>query len=369
MQTEANDLLTRAERVEVGPRRGGEGSRSAVAAAATPEARQVVESVRDLLAGAERREPFKPVETRSGVAFERVWIENEPFIVKYLHLDDDFTMRASGDLACRPLRAWAAGLFDVAPHTIDHAVVGAAGGVGRNGSGCAFLMRDVSPYLAPPGDEPFPEDQHASFLEHLAAMCASTWGWQDDLGMMPYEARWGLFGMAAIEGERRLGWPEAVPRIAASGWERFVALAPKAVAAGVTELLRDVTPLADSLRSTPSCFLHGDWKASNLGTGPDGRTVLIDWVYLGEGPACHEIGWYLALNRSKLPAGHTKERTIDDFRAALERQGVSTAEWWDRQLHLALLGTVVEFGWEKALGDEEELAWWCDAAAHGLQLL
>ncbi|HUP70773.1 MAG TPA: hypothetical protein VM142_13300 [Acidimicrobiales bacterium] len=341
----------------------------AEAVAATLAARQVAESVEELLAGAQQREPFNPVETRSSVAFEKVRIENEQFIVKYVHLDDDFTMRASGDLACRPLRAWEAGLFDVAPQAIDHAVVGAAGGVGRNGLGCAFLMRDVSPYLVAPGDDPFPEDQHARFLDHLAAMCASTWGWHDDLGMMPYGARWGLFGMAAIEGERQLGWPEAVPRIAADGWERFLALAPRAVGAGVDELLHDVTPLTDALRSTPSCFLHGDWKASNLGTGPDGRTVLIDWVYLGEGPACHELCWYLALNRSRLPPGHTKEGAIEDFRAALERHGVTTSEWWDRQIHLALLGTLVEFGWEKALGDEAELAWWCEAAAQGLELL
>lgn len=337
--------------------------------AATSRSRPVAESVEELLAGAERREPFQPVETRSGVTFEKVWIENEPFVVKYVHLDDDFTMRASGDLACRPLRAWAAGLFDVAPDAIDHAVVGAAGGVGRNGSGCAFLMREVSAYLVPPGDDPFPEDQHERFLDHLAAMCASTWNWRDDVGMMPYGARWGFFGAAALEGERQLGWPEPVPRIAAGGWERFFALAPKPVGTGVGELLHDVAPLASALRSTPSCFLHGDWKASNLGTGPDGRTVLIDWVYLGEGPACHEIGWYLALNRSKLPAGRTKERAIEDFRIALERHGVSTAEWWDRQLHLALLGTLVQFGWEKALGDEDELAWWCDTAARGLELL
>lgn len=331
--------------------------------------RPVAASLDELLAAAERREPFLPPATRSGVDFERVWIDGEQMIVKYVHLDHDFTQRVSGDVGCRALRAYEAGLFDVAPHAIDHAVVGAAGGVGRNGWGCAFLMRDVSAHLAPGGAEPFGDDEHLGFVDHMAALCAATWGWRDELGLLPYAARWGYFGAAAIDGERHLGWPERVPEIAADGWERFFAVAPRRVADGVGELHREAAPLAAALATTPSCFLHGDWKASNLGRAPDGRTILIDWMYVGEGPACHEIGWYLALNREKVPAGHTKERVLDDFRAALERHGVDTGDWWDRQLHLALLGTLVEFGWEKALGDDRELAWWCGAAEAGLDLL
>lgn len=341
------------------------------AAAITPRLvpRPVAGSVDELLARPTRREPFVPVQARSTVGFERVWVDGEPHVVKYVHLDGDFTMRVSGDIGCRVLRAWQAGLFDVAPTAIDHAVVGAARGVGRNGWGCAFLMRDVSAHLVPPGDAPFPEPQHLAFLDHLAAMCAATWGWRDDLGLLPYDARWAYFGVAAIDGERSLGFPERVPRVAASGWERFRSLAPRAIGSAVDELRRDCAPLAAALRTTPSCFLHGDWKASNLGTAPEGRTLLIDWMYVGEGPACHELAWYLALNRAKLPAGHTKERVLDDFRAALERHGVATEPWWERQLALALLGAVVEFGWEKALGDPAELAWWCDAARDGLRWL
>lgn len=336
---------------------------------ARPAPRPVASSVDELLAGADRREPFHPVEARSGVAFERVRMGGEPFVVKYVHLDDDFTMRVSGDVGCRTLRAWAAGLYDVAPAAIDHAVVGMAAGVGRNGWGCALLMRDVSAHLVPPGDDPFPEDQHLAFLDHLAAMSAATWGWRDDLDLLPYGARWEFFGASAIEAERRRGWPEPVPRIAAGGWERFSTVAPARIAAVVGELRHDAAPLATALAATPSCFLHGDWKAANLGTTPGGRTLLLDWMYLGEGPACHELAWYLALNRARLPAGHTKERAIDDFRAALERNGVATAGWWDRQLGLALLGALVEFGWEKALGDEDELRWWCGRAEEGIGLL
>lgn len=337
----------------------------------TPAVPKLAGSVDELLAIAERREPFVNPDGRSSSAFERVWIEGVPHIVKYVHLDHDFTMRVSGDVASRTVRAWEAGLLDSAPQLVDHATVGAALGGGRNGWGAALLMRDVSAELLPLGDHPIPADHHERFLDHVAGFCAATWGWHDDPdtgpGLMPYATRFALFGYAALEGERGLGWPERVPKIAEEGWLRFAERAPADLARLIDELWRDVSPLIDALTETPSCFLHGDVKASNVGTAADGRTVLIDWAYVGEGPACHELAWHLALDRSRLPV--SKEATIDAFRAALERHGIDTADWWDRQLGLCLLGALVEFGWEKALGDEDELAWWCDAARAGVDWL
>lgn len=329
--------------------------------------RTVVGSVDELLAGVARREPFVPDGARATVAFERVWIDGAAHIVKYLHADDDFMLRALGDLGSRTLRAFEAGLFDAASDVIDHAVVGAARGTGRNGWGYALLMRDVSADLASINDDPFPLDQHRRFVDHLAGMCASTWNWRDDIGLAPYAARWTMTSPATIEADQAARARERIVPIIREGWAKFAGLAPHDVAGGVDALRHDVFPLTDALATTPSCFLHGDWKASNLGTAADGRTVLIDWVYLGEGPACHELGWYLALNRQKLPA--PKEQVIADFREALEGHGVATAGWWERQLALALLGTVVEFGWEKALGDDAELAWWFDRARAGLACL
>ncbi len=328
---------------------------------------RLARSVDELLAHVERREQFVNPDGRSAAAFERVWIEGDPHVVKYVHLDHDFTMRVSGDVGCRPVRAWAAGLLDSAPALVDHAIVGAALGHGRNGWGAALLMRDVSGDLLPGGDGPIPADRHATYIDHLAGFCASTWDWHDDPGsgpgLLPYAARWAWFGHAALDGERALGWPERVPRIADDGWRQFGEQAPAGLARLVDDLRRDPTPLATALRRTPSCFLHGDVKASNSGAAADGRTVLIDWAYVGEGPACHELTWHLALDRSRLPI--TKEATIDLFRAALEGHGVATDGWWDRQLGLCLLGGVVQFGWEKALGDDDELAWWCRAAEAG----
>lgn len=328
-------------------------------------------SVEELLAGAERREPFVNPDGRSAAAFERAWFDGVPHVVKYLDLDADFTMRVSGDIGCRPVRAWASGLLDAAPGLVDHAIVGAATGHGRNGWGAALLMRDVSGDLLPAGAGVLPAEEQAAFLDHLAGFCAATWGWHDDPetgpGLLAYPDRWAWFGVAALEGERALGWPEAVPRVAATGWERFAERAPADLAGLVGALRSDVAPLAGALRATPSCLVHGDVKASNRGRAKDGRTVLVDWAYVGEGPACHELAWHLALDRSRLPA--SKEATAESFREALEHRGVDTGGWWERQLALCLLGALVQFGWEKALGDEDELQWWCAAARAGARLL
>jgi hypothetical protein len=45
---------------------------------------------------------------------------------------------------------------------------------------------------------------------------------------------------------------------------------------------------------------------------------------------------------------------------------VATGEWWDEAVALELLGCMVQFGWEKALGGHgDELAWWEEWALRG----
>jgi hypothetical protein len=329
--------------------------------------RPLASSVEELLVGATRREAMLTGDSKSGARFERVTIDGEPYIVKYLHVDNDWIMRSTGDLACRPVTVWQTGILDRLPSCIDHAVVGAATGLGRNGWGAALLMRDMAPWLVPEGDGPVPLDQHLRFLEHMAALHASFWGWYDVVGLTPELHRFAEFSRDNMILEGARGWPDAVPRLIVDGWTRYRSVAPK-VADAVLALAADPTPLASALRSCPRTFLHGDWKMGNLGSRPDGTTVLLDWAMPGEGCPTLELAWYLALNAAKLP--QSKEDTSEAYRVALESQGIATSSWWDRALDLALLAGSVWFGWEKALGGSgPELTWWVERAEVGLARL
>jgi hypothetical protein len=325
-------------------------------------------SLEELLAGVTERRPLVASDAKSGAALERVVIEGEALVLKHLHPDDDWTMRGFGDLGCGPLLVWTSGLLDAVPECIDHAVVGAASGLGRNGWGAALLMRDVGSHLIPEGDAPVSPAAHHQLLDHLAELSATFWEPAPAAlpDLLPLENRYSAFGPGSIAVEQELGSRAEVPELARHGWEEFRRRAPREVASLVDALRHDLDPLVLALRRTPATFLHGDWKMGNLGLA-GARTVLLDWTYPGIGPVCHELTWYLSLNRSRLP--EPKETAAERLRAALEARGVATAPWWGVQLPLCLLGGLVQFGWEKALGDDDELAWWCDRAREGARWL
>ena len=130
--------------------------------------------------GRRDREPLTSSDSKSGGHLERVVIDGERYIVKHVHVDDDWIMRATGDVRCRPLLVWTSGLIDRLPSSIDTAMVGVAVELGRHGWGGALLMHDRSEWLVPEGDDPVPLDQHLRFLDHMAEMHATFWDWEDD---------------------------------------------------------------------------------------------------------------------------------------------------------------------------------------------
>ena len=333
----------------------------------SPTPRPVAASIEELIEGATGRRAFRNADGKSGSSFERVEIDGERYVLKTMHVHDDWLARGLGDLGCWQVTVWAAGLLDLYPPSLDHTVVGAARGFGPGGWGAALLMRDVGPQLVPEGDRPVPLAQHAAFIDHMAELSARLWGWTDTVGLTPPSVRYSLFGEDMLACERDRGWPDEVPPIAARGWRAFFQRVPADVRDAVREARRAPWLVADALASTPSTFLHGDWKMGNLGSHPDGRTILLDCAYPGEGQACHDLGWYLAINRSRLP--ETKEATSERFRAGLEHHGVDTGGWWDRQLALSMFAMLVLLGWEKALGDDAELGWWVERARQGAGLL
>ena len=131
-------------------------------------------------------------------------------------------------------------------------------------------------------------------------------------------------------------------------------------------------PFAAALSRFLSTLIHGDLKLGNLGFAGD-RVVMLDWgTQTGWAPPAVEVAWYLAINWSRIDA--TREQVLDDFRAA---EGDCHDE---DTLRLALLGGLVQLGWDKALHasghpdpavrsrEAADLAWWARRARDALEV-
>jgi hypothetical protein len=314
-----------------------------------------------LLARATRWEEIESA-GKSGARLDRLRIDDQPYVLKHLDLDRDWTMRAAGAIGGATSELWRRGLLGRLPSCINQPIVAVA----RNGV-TQVLMRDVGPWLVPVSDQPIGIDQHLRFLAHMAALHAAFWAAGPEVEVVPAMHRYLELSPWTAQAEAARGDPPLVPRLVGEGWSLLASVAP-AAAAVVTPLAWNPAPLVEALDSTPQTFVHGNWKLDNLGTDPQGRTILLDWELPGRGPALSDLSWYLAINCRRLP--QSKEDTIDAYRAALEALGVDTAPWWERQLGLCLLGALVQFGWEKALGGyDDELSWWERRARAGAVML
>jgi hypothetical protein len=303
-----------------------------------------------------RRLPMdKHSDSLSGSPFERVEVAGHRYVLKHISRDIDWVMRALDDgvdgSPPRALIVWREGLLDALPERIDPTLVAVAYEDGVLG----LLMRDVGSTLVPP-DGVVAWEQHRRFLAHMAEMHARFWEFTDSHGLMPLGARY--TGLTAAVGEREIaaGTVDAVPRMLPGGWAALRTVAPEAYELAFA-LATDPQPLVRAMRETPDTFIHGDWKFGNLGSHPDGRTVLFDWAWPGQAGPCVDLAWYLAVNCDRLP--ESKEDSADALRDALERNGIDTAGWWGRQLEVALVGAFCQLGWSKT-GDPVELGWWTE---------
>jgi len=323
-----------------------------------------------LVAAATEREVLAEAPGKSGAMLERLVIGGSPYVLKHMDLASDWTMRSAGCLRGAPFELWQRGLLARLPDCFNQPIVAAGWeppGPRRPSGGCALLMRDVSPWLVPVTDELIPAEQHQSFLRHMAALHAAFWGCGAEVDVVPAMHRYLELSPWTAAAEAALGSGHLVPQLIARGWPLLAEVAP-AAAAVVIPLAEDPSPLVEALGATPQTLVHSNFKLDNLGTDDQGRTVILDWEMPGLGAPLADLAWYLAINCRRLPA--SKEESAGIYRTALESHGIDTAPWWERQLSLSLLGALVQFGWEKALGGyDEELQWWANRTLEAATLL
>ncbi len=213
-----------------------------------------------LLAGASARQRIYPGDARGGAVFERVSIDGRGYFLKRCSQSGDWIMRVTGDRVHRSYHVWRAGVMHQVPGCIDHTVVAMEVNGEGDESELLTLMHGVGPYLLIEGDDVIEADVHQGFIEHMAELAATFWGWADSDGLLTsMPQRLLMFAPDTIAPELRSG--DVPPAIAAAdaGWQRLPERSP--LLASAARMVHD-TPgtLAALLGQTPVTFLHGDWK-------------------------------------------------------------------------------------------------------------
>jgi hypothetical protein len=320
--------------------------------------------VTSMLAGAIRREPLAAGDGRSGSLLERVTLAGgEVVVVKHARAASDWIMRATHDDSGRVATLWSSGLLRRVPAVIEHAILA----VERDGDGWVVVMRDVSAALLPDAAR-LSRAGSRRVLEAAAALHAAFRD-QPPVALCPLADRYGFLSPATAR--REAAGPDQVPKLIARGWERLPELLPADVAEAVLAVAERPEPFAAALARFPATLVHGDLKLGNVGF-LDGRVVLLDWgTQTGWAPPAVEAVWYLAVNASRIDA--TREQVLDDVRAAEGGRHDEDA------LRLALLGGLVQLGWDKALHATEhpdpavraweraDLEWWTARARDALE--
>ena len=315
-----------------------------------------------LLVDVVSREPLAAADGRSGSLLERVVLaDGRALVVKHVLDGGDWIMRATADHG-RAAELWSAGVLARVPEVIDHTVVGAEQVPG----GWVVIMRDVSAALVPDHAR-VGRDDSRRVLEAAAALHAAFAG-DPPLELCSLADRYGFLSPATAR--REAGGADEVPRLIGRGWERFAEAAPADVAEPVLAVLERPASFAAALARFPSTLVQGDLKLGNLGFAGD-RVVMLDWgTQTGWAPAAVEVAWYLAINWSRIDA--TREQVLDDLRAAEGERHDEDA------LRLALLGGLVQLGWDKAMHasghpdpairarEAAALAWWPERARDAL---
>jgi hypothetical protein len=317
-----------------------------------------------LLVDAVRREPLAAADGRSGSLLERVVLAGgEALVVKHVRPGGDWIMRGTHDRG-RAAELWSSGVLARVPDVIDHAVLGAE----RVDGGWVVVMRDVSAGLIPEHARLTRADSRR-ILEAAAALHAR---FRDEppLKLCSMVDRYRFLSPATTRRER--DGADEVPKLLGRGWERFAEVVPAEVAEPVLAILERPEPFAAALSVFPSTLVQGDLKLGNLGLLAD-RVVMLDWgSQTGWAPPAVETAWYLAVNWSRIDA--TREQVLDDSRAAEGGRHDEDA------LRLALLGGLVQLGWDKALHasghpdpavrarEAADLAWWTARARDALEV-
>jgi hypothetical protein len=226
-----------------------------------------------------------------------------------------------------------------------------------------LLMTDVGDGLLPDVREPLSAAQEHRLLDALARLHARYW--DADLSEVEWlirPAHWCDLLAPVPEGDQvRAPLPPLLRDAVPHGWDVALNRLPAATAADMT---RAGSEWQDLWRGLPHALVHGDAKVANFAI-VGGDVAAFDWALAGAAPCAVDVGWYLAVNASRLTAA--KEQVLAAYRALLERaRGVALPDpLWAQLEDVAVVTGARALLWSKALalesgraGAAAEWDWW-----------
>jgi hypothetical protein len=303
----------------------------------------------------------------TGARFERISLRlrggiTRSVVLKRARLEYDWTAWRTADTfgrAALPLGEPAlAGIWQVyaCPYLAHAAADGEVG----------LLMDDLGPHLLPDVRQPLEEVAEDALVNALARLHARFWNAPelDDPRLATAPRVLGMLGpRLAREVGARVSLAPVIER-AQHGWEVAFHHLPASTAARLLQPPEDIVSGGGAL---PRTLLHGDTKVANFAILPDQNVTAFDWGCIAAGPPALDLGWYLAVNATRIRG--TKESFVARYRRRLE---VALNDSFSEDSWSALVRAAIESGamlllWSKALALEHgdtsaraEWDWWVE---------
>lgn len=236
--------------------------------------------------------------------------------------------------------------------------------VGTAPSKIGLLMEDVSDGLFPTERiELDPRDQD-HMLDKLAELHARYWE-SPIMERLPWlhQMKDFVYIMGPLDHLNYRGdWAKGLPQMVKEGWEVAMTLLPSHLQ---KRFLMPATAITRPWEDLPRTLVHGDTKIANFAKGEDGRLGLLDWAFAGHAPCTVDIGWFLAVNGSRL--ADSKEAVLLKYRSMLEGYlGYPLdEELWHQLEQAGVVTGAFMLLWSKAQGVKEgragateEWEWW-----------
>ena len=237
----------------------------------------------------------------------------------------------------------------------------------------ALLMKDLSAFLFPDVREPISKQDEDLILQTLSSLHARFWG--KELGHESFLSKQEVFfhflGPKATEEERLRGREHPILNAVEEGWKLVAQNLPVELSSFILE-----PPVEKFAMGLPKTLIHGDSKVGNFAIVPERKLSAFDWTNAGYASPAIEMGWYIAVNASRLST--TKEELLNRYRTALENElGTSfDNSTWQQMNLLAVLVGARTLLWNKALnvqknlpGAKEEWIWWMEGIKQCYQFL